>query len=186
MRLSRPFIRLPLRFDVDRLRAEIATFAAPDWRPHPQAHPGNSALPLVAVGGDPGNDGVAGAMAPTPHLSRAPYIRQVMAALGAPLGRSRLMQLDARAEATPHVDTNYYWLDRVRVHVPVVTRPEVEFQCGGASVHMPAGDVVARALDGGLLICTAGDHTIRLLPPLIATRDDLARGLAILEEALTT
>ena len=56
----------------------------------------------------------------------------------------------------------------------------------GADVHMPAGDVAARALDGGLLICTAGDHTIRLLPPLIATRDDLARGLAILEEALTT
>ncbi|HET7844544.1 MAG TPA: TIGR03032 family protein [Xanthomonadales bacterium] len=140
MRLPRPFIRLPLRFDVDRLRAEVAAFAPSDWRPHPQGHPGNSALPLVAVGGNPADDGVAGAMAPTPHLARSPYLRQVMGALGAPLGRSRLMKLDARAEATPHVDTNYYWLDRVRVHVPVVTRPEVEFQCGDASVHMPAGE----------------------------------------------
>jgi 4-aminobutyrate aminotransferase-like enzyme len=50
---------------------------------------------------------------------------------------------------------------------------------------MPAGDVVARALEARLLICTAGDYTIRLLPPLIATRDDLARGVAILEDILS-
>jgi acetylornithine/succinyldiaminopimelate/putrescine aminotransferase len=55
----------------------------------------------------------------------------------------------------------------------------------GADVHMPAGDVVARALEARLLICTAGDYTIRLLPPLIATRDDLARGVAILEDILS-
>jgi acetylornithine/succinyldiaminopimelate/putrescine aminotransferase len=55
----------------------------------------------------------------------------------------------------------------------------------GADVHVAAGEVVSRALEAGLLICTAGDHTIRLLPPLIATRDDLARGLGILEEVLS-
>lgn len=54
----------------------------------------------------------------------------------------------------------------------------------GADVHVAAGEVVNRALEAGLLICTAGDHTIRLLPPLVATRDDLARGMAILEEVL--
>jgi predicted acetylornithine/succinylornithine family transaminase len=55
----------------------------------------------------------------------------------------------------------------------------------GADVHIPAGEVVSRALEAGLLICTAGDHTIRLLPPLIATRNDLARGIAILQEVLS-
>lgn len=55
----------------------------------------------------------------------------------------------------------------------------------GADVHVVASEIVGRALEGGLLICTAGDYTIRLLPPLIATRDDLARGVAILEEALS-
>ena len=54
----------------------------------------------------------------------------------------------------------------------------------GIDVHVPAGDVVARALDAKLLVCTAGDYTVRLLPPLIATRDDLARGLAVLDEVL--
>jgi acetylornithine/N-succinyldiaminopimelate aminotransferase len=40
---------------------------------------------------------------------------------------------------------------------------------------------VQRGWDAGLLIITAGDHTLRLLPPLIIDRSDLERGLAILE-----
>jgi acetylornithine/N-succinyldiaminopimelate aminotransferase len=54
----------------------------------------------------------------------------------------------------------------------------------GIDVGEPAGDVVARGREAGLLILTAGDHTVRLLPPLVMTRDDLARGLAILEQVI--
>jgi len=54
----------------------------------------------------------------------------------------------------------------------------------GLDVMQPAGEIVARALDSGLLLCSAGEHTVRLLPPLIATRTELVRGLALLEEAL--
>ncbi|HUF26648.1 MAG TPA: acetylornithine transaminase [Gemmatimonadaceae bacterium] len=56
----------------------------------------------------------------------------------------------------------------------------------GIDVERPAGDVVARARDAGLLVCTAGDHTVRLLPPLVAGRAELARGLDILEHLLET
>ena len=51
----------------------------------------------------------------------------------------------------------------------------------GIDVVEPAGEVVQRGWDAGLLIITAGDHTLRLLPPLIIDRSDLERGLAILE-----
>ena len=54
----------------------------------------------------------------------------------------------------------------------------------GLDVSEPAGEIVARAREAGLLILTAGDHTLRLLPPLVASQDDLARGLAILEQVL--
>ncbi len=54
----------------------------------------------------------------------------------------------------------------------------------GIDVQERAGDVVARALEGGLIVLTAGEHTVRLLPPLIATQSDLARGVALLEDAL--
>ena len=54
----------------------------------------------------------------------------------------------------------------------------------GIDVHEPASAIVARALDAGLLLVSAGEHTVRFLPPLVATRDDLSRGLGILEEVL--
>ncbi|HET6701911.1 MAG TPA: acetylornithine transaminase [Gemmatimonadaceae bacterium] len=55
----------------------------------------------------------------------------------------------------------------------------------GIDVTMPASDVVTAALEEGLLVCSAGEHTVRLLPPLIATRDELSQGLAILERILS-
>ena len=54
----------------------------------------------------------------------------------------------------------------------------------GIDVSEPAGDIVTRARALGLLLVTAGEHTLRLLPPLIATREELARGVELLEAAL--
>lgn len=140
MRLPVEFLRLPLHFDAALLAAEIEQFSETDWRPHPEGHRGNSALPLVSVGGDPNDDGVKGEMRATPHLDRCPYLRQTLASLGAPIGRTRLMRIDGNAEATAHVDVNYYWQTRVRVHVPIVTDPAVQFLCGDRSLHMAPGE----------------------------------------------
>jgi len=38
------------------------------------------------------------------------------------------------------VDINYYWRERMRVHVPIVTTPSVRFQCGEGEVNMAAGE----------------------------------------------
>lgn len=48
----------------------------------------------------------------------------------------------------------------------------------------PASEIIARARDAGLLLVSAGEHTIRILPPLVITQDELARGVAILEQVL--
>jgi acetylornithine/N-succinyldiaminopimelate aminotransferase len=55
----------------------------------------------------------------------------------------------------------------------------------GIDVVEPASNVVQRGWDAGLLIITAGDHTLRLLPPLIIERADLERGVQILESILS-
>jgi predicted acetylornithine/succinylornithine family transaminase len=54
----------------------------------------------------------------------------------------------------------------------------------GMDVMGTAAHVVSESLSRGLLVCSAGDYTVRMLPPLVATREELARGLAILEEIL--
>ena len=55
----------------------------------------------------------------------------------------------------------------------------------GINVQEPASAVVARARARGLLILTAGEHTLRLLPPLTITREALARGVDILTQVLS-
>jgi hypothetical protein len=140
MKLPVPFIQLPLLFDADALAAEINAIEESHWRPHPQGFPGNSMLPLVAVDGDPDNEAFAGTMQPTDYLRRCPYLSQVFASLGATVGRSRLMRLAGQAEVTRHADQGYYWVERVRVHVPIVTQPTVRFECGGEVINMAAGE----------------------------------------------
>ncbi|MGV3708170.1 MAG: aspartate aminotransferase family protein [Gemmatimonas sp.] len=54
----------------------------------------------------------------------------------------------------------------------------------GVDVHEAAGNIVARAFEKGLLLVTAGDHTLRLLPPLVMTQEQLSEGLAIMESAI--
>ena len=141
MKLPVPFIQLPLLFDAGALAAEVNALEENLWQPHPSGLPGNTALPLVAVGGDPAHgDALQGAMRPTPSLERCPYLRQALGSLGIVLGRVRLMRLAPGAEVDPHVDTNHYWNERVRVHIPVTTDPSVQFFCDDAQVHMRAGE----------------------------------------------
>jgi acetylornithine/N-succinyldiaminopimelate aminotransferase len=54
----------------------------------------------------------------------------------------------------------------------------------GVQVDGAAGAVVERARGAGLLLCTAGADVVRVVPPLTATDDELAKGVEILEESL--
>jgi acetylornithine/N-succinyldiaminopimelate aminotransferase len=54
----------------------------------------------------------------------------------------------------------------------------------GLDVVEPAAEVVQRGWQEGLLTLTAGEHTLRILPPLVADRDDLVRGLSIIERII--
>jgi hypothetical protein len=140
MQLQVPFVQLPLSFDADVLAAEIDALGEAPWRPHPQGFVGNSALPFIAAHGDPASESTAGPMRPTPYLERCPYLHQVLASLGSVIGRTRLMRLSGHAEASAHIDINYYWRERMRVHVPVTTQPTVQFYCGDAVLNMKPGE----------------------------------------------
>ncbi|MEN6476622.1 MAG: aminotransferase class III-fold pyridoxal phosphate-dependent enzyme, partial [Rectinema sp.] len=54
----------------------------------------------------------------------------------------------------------------------------------GIAVSVPPGDIVAACRERGLLVLTAGDDTVRLLPPLVITEPEIDSGLAILRKVL--
>lgn len=139
MRLARPFYQMPVLFDAARLQAEVAALPEHAWVPHPDRVAGNSALRLISAGGSE-TDSMHGRMLPTCWLDAMPYARQVLAVFGVVWGRSRLMRLDPGAQVPEHADINYHWHTRTRLHVPIVTWPEVRFHCDGETVHMAAGE----------------------------------------------
>jgi acetylornithine/N-succinyldiaminopimelate aminotransferase len=87
-----------------------------------------------------------------------------------------------------HVAENGAWLgDALRKMAR--TSPKIRAVRGigymwGIDVTDAAKDVIGRALDLGLLVCSAGEHTLRLLPPLVMTRADLERGVTLFAQAI--
>ena len=139
MRIGRPLLRLPIRFCADTLAREVEALPRDAWMAHPQQFDGNSSVPLISPGGANIHQAV-GPMAPTEWLRRCPYILEIMQALDSTWGRSRLMGLDPGAEVPEHVDINYYWRTHLRIHIPVITNPDVAFTCAGETIHMPPGE----------------------------------------------
>lgn len=139
MRLPRPFFQLPLLIDANRLQAEVAQLPSQAWTAHPDRLPGNSSAQLICPGGV-ATDSLHGHMLPTRWLGNLPYVRQLLAALGVVWSRSQLMRLAPGASVPEHADINHHWHTRVRVHIPVLTWPQVRFHCGGETVHMAAGE----------------------------------------------
>jgi hypothetical protein len=139
MKLDVPLLKLPRQYCAETLAAEVASLPRSAWIAHPGKLAGNDAVPLITPGGEISN-GFAGPMAPTEHLLACPYIMEIMADLGAVWGRSRLMGLAPASDVPEHVDVGYYWRTHVRLHIPVITNPNVEFTCDGRTVHMKAGE----------------------------------------------
>ena len=140
MKHETEFYILPLRCDIDRLIEEVNGFAEEEWRSHPQAFEGNSAMILVSTDGGQ-NDDFRGPMMATDKLARCPYFQQVLAALNTVIGRARLMRLSPGAEVPEHTDIQYYWHSRLRIHIPIITDPSIRFYCNGRDVNMEPGDV---------------------------------------------
>lgn len=139
VRIDRPLLKLPIRFCADTLAGEVALLPIDAWMAHPQKFDGNSAVPLVSPGGVM-TDEWAGPMGPTQFLRSCPYVIEVMQALDSTWGRSRLMALAPGSVVPEHVDIHYYWRTHLRIHIPVITSPQVSFTCAGETVHMYPGE----------------------------------------------
>jgi hypothetical protein len=137
--LKHPFLKLPIRFDAAALEKEVRALPPEAWTPHPTSFVGNEAVRLITPFGEPTDD-IQGPMAPTEWLRQCDYIQEVMAAIGAVWGRSRLMGLAAGREVPSHIDINYYWRTHLRIHIPVITNSGVLFTCGVRTEHLAAGE----------------------------------------------
>lgn len=139
---------MPLRFDPERLRSDLAAIDPGEWVPHfnTGGYEGDwSGVALRAVDGD------AHAIYPDPTatdrygdtlvLSRVPYLREVLAEFRCRLTSVRLLKLCAGSEILEHRDHRLSAQHgEARIHVPIVTNERVVFFLGGEPVPMAAGE----------------------------------------------
>lgn len=135
--------RLPVDFDSDRLAGDLGRFGDDWWHKHagPYHDGGWESISLWAPRGDPFEQrSFGGAFSATPALLAAPYLSEVLNRFSAERNRVRLMRLGAGARIFEHRDP-LHAIDPslVRLHVPVVTNPDVVFEVGGTRVTMLPG-----------------------------------------------
>lgn len=80
--------------------------------------------------------------APTPILAHCPYVRELLASFRSSPLRVRFMQLAAGGRIGKHRDRQYGWaLPILRLHVPVITSPAVEFLLNNRRIDMRPGEL---------------------------------------------
>jgi hypothetical protein len=142
------FWRLPLTFDAAGLQADLARLTASDWHAHFNTgyHDGGwSGMALVSADGDAARlyaDAAAGSTGiATPWLVLCPAMRAAVAALPAAVQSARLLRLAPGSVIREHRDFGLGLADGVvRIHIPVVSHPLVEFYLDGVRVPMAEGE----------------------------------------------
>ncbi len=144
----RASLKLPLQFEPALLQADLREITAEEFVAHFNTayYQGDwSVAPLRSVGGrarhiypDPT---AKNAFADTALLAHCPYVRHVLASFSCPQQAVRFMRLKAGSTIKEHRDYELGFEDgEVRVHIPIVTNPEVEFVLSGVRVDMKEGE----------------------------------------------
>jgi len=142
-------LKLPFRFDPVRLKHELDRLDTSGWIRHynTRDYEGDwTVYPLRSVGGESNHiyaDPTAKAdrYAPTPALSGCPYFHQVIDTFECPKLSVRLLRLGIGSRIREHRDYCLGFDDgEIRIHVPVVTSPEVEFYVDSERIVMREGE----------------------------------------------
>jgi hypothetical protein len=140
-------LKLPYAFDVDALAAEARAFEDHEWQKHFNEAYYRGEWSGIALRSPFGRDTIlpdphgTAPYADTPFLKRCPAVHGALRALGCETNSVRLLRLGPGASVLEHQDYNV-GIDYgfVRLHVPVVTGPGVEFVLGGEALHFAAGE----------------------------------------------
>ena len=141
-------VKLPLRFDAARLQADLACIMTDEFVPHFNTayYQGDwSAAPICTIGGHTKHiypDPTAkNAFADTPLLARCSYVREVLAMLRCQHQAVRFLRLRAGSIIKEHRDHELGFEDgEVRLHIPVITNPQVEFVLNRIRIVMAEGE----------------------------------------------
>jgi hypothetical protein len=134
-------LRLPLRIDGERLRAEVAALEPSTWGTRGGRIGLHSAAEALFLRGHAPAQGDL-PMENRPALALLPYARELIEQLiPAPPLRCLLARLPAQAVISPHTDYAPYFSKSLRLHFAVETTEQAWMLCAGQAYVMRLGEV---------------------------------------------
>ena len=142
-------VKLPFAFDPVLLARDLAALAQAEWIDHflteryegdwdviPLRGPADARHPAMMIVTTPGQKNFAD----TPALAACPYFREMIDSFQTEIRGVRLLRLTPGSMLKEHTDHESTDEDGVlRLHIPVVTNPDVVFLLNGTRVVMEAG-----------------------------------------------
>ena len=138
-----PFARLPLRFDVDALRAAVAALPADAWLPHFNTgyYEGDWSGVALRSHEDAFTPLAPGLGEARPTMYCDAFWQTQLARLGTDLHSARLLRLGPGGCIREHRDHDLGQPDGdLRIHVPIITDAQVDFLLDGRRIPMQAGE----------------------------------------------
>ncbi|HUJ45811.1 MAG TPA: aspartyl/asparaginyl beta-hydroxylase domain-containing protein [Rhizomicrobium sp.] len=186
-------VRLPISFDPELLARDLAEISGENWIDHflTDRYSGNwDVIPLR---------GPAGVKHPilmivttsamtefenAPALAHCPYLDKVIRSFDAEVRGARLLRLSPGSTLKEHTDHEDTAKDGIlRIHIPVVTNPDVVFLLNGTRIPMEAGSAWYLRLREPHSVTNAGStDRVHLLVDLVMN-DGLAAMLSRAAEA---
>ena len=140
-------VRLPRTYDVERLREDLQTLRDVQGAPQPGPyHQGEwTGIALHSMGGKDSVFPSAAGMdryQETESLKRAPYFKYVLDDLKCPKEVVRILFLPPGGHIKDHFDFHTsFQFGLLRLHIPIITHPDVIFMIAGQRVIWNAGEL---------------------------------------------
>lgn len=141
-------LKFPLHFDEELLVKDLSKVLEGQWIAHfnKGGYTGNwNAVSLYAVDGNERNIFAHqlenASISETPLMKECTYFREVLDGFKFPILSVRLLRLEVGAEIKPHTDHELGYEDgQFRLHIPIVTNPDIEFILDGERLTMLPGE----------------------------------------------
>ena len=144
-----PVLKLPLRFNAEEIRADLAAFSPAEWTPHfnKQYYEGDwsglalrapeDSHPALTLYPDPTKEGYVD----TAAMQKCPAVQKAVSTFECATESVRFLRLGPGATIRRHRDHKLSLEDGfARVHVPIKTTPDVEFYLDGNRIDMNEGE----------------------------------------------
>jgi len=138
--------KLPISFSIDKLQKELAICENDLWTPHFNTNRYQGNWTSVSLRSQ---SGLVNDITSFPNieykntelLDRCPYFKEIMDWFQCEKEAVRLLRLGPRSEIKEHVDNDTSYEDGFfRIHIPIITNPEVFFYVDKKQVPMKMGE----------------------------------------------